>query len=159
MTRLLITGMSGTGKTSVLGELQARGFETVETDVDDWCVWGALPGSADEGWLWREGRMRELLARPRTRPLFISGCVANQGQFYPLFDHVVLLSAPVDVILERVRARTHNPYGKTPEQQAELLNHLRDVEPLLRAGADLELDSSRLGVGELADALIELSAR
>ena len=46
-------------------------------------------------------------------PLVVAGCVANQGQFYPLFGKVVLLSAPADVILARVQARTDNPYGKT----------------------------------------------
>ena len=148
--------MSGTGKSSVLDELRSRGYETVETDVDDWCEWGTLPGETDAGWLWREDRMRGLLERPRPGPLFVSGCVSNQGQFYPLFDHVVLLSAPADVILARVRARTNNGYGQTPEQQAEILGYLETVEPLLRRGATLELDSGRLTVAQMADELERL---
>lgn len=159
MSRILITGMSGTGKSSVLDELRTRGFETVETDVDDWCEWGTLAADTEAGWLWREDRLRELLEQPRTGPLFVSGCVANQGHLYGLFDHVVLLSAPADVILERVQARTTNPYGQTPEQQAEILGHLESVEPLLRRGAELELDSSRMTVKELADALVRMNVR
>jgi len=155
--RLLITGMSGTGKSSVLVVLQHRGYEVVETDVDDWCVWGALPGSEDAGWLWREDRMAELLERPRSRPLVVSGCVANQGTFYPRFEQVVLLSAPAEVILARVAGRTTNPYGKTPEERADILGFLRDVEPLLRRGADVEFDTSRRTVTELAEALIALT--
>ena len=154
--RVLITGLSGTGKSSVLAELEQHGCEIVETDVDDWCVWGALPGQTDEGWLWHEDRVRELLERPRTMPLFVAGCVANQGKFYDRFDKIVLLSAPADVILARVTARTNNPYGKTPEEQAEILGNLRDVEPLLRRGADVEFDTSRVTVPELADALLTL---
>lgn len=154
--RVLLTGMSGTGKSSVLAELARRGCEVVETDVGGWCVWGALPGSDDAGWLWREDWMRELLGRPRSVPLVVAGCVANQGQFYPLFGKVVLLSAPADVILARVQARTDNPYGKTPEDQAEILANLRDVEPLLRRGADMEFDTSGMTVAETADAVLAL---
>ncbi len=36
MKRVLLTGMSGTGKTSVIRALAARGFRAVDTD-DGWC--------------------------------------------------------------------------------------------------------------------------
>jgi shikimate kinase len=64
--------------------------------------------------------------------------VSNRGRFYDRFEHVVLLSAPIHVLLDRVRDRTNNPYGKTPEQQAAIEQYLVTVEPLLRAGATLE---------------------
>jgi hypothetical protein len=46
--------------------------------------------------------------------LFIAGCVGNQAAVYDRFDAVVLLSAPLDVILDRVADRT-NPLGSTAE--------------------------------------------
>ncbi len=42
----------------------------------------------------------------------VSGTVPNQGRFYDRFKHVVLLSAPVDVLLERTRTRTNNPTAR-----------------------------------------------
>ena len=87
--------------------------------------------------------------------LAVSGTVQNQARFYDLFDHVVLLSAPVEVLLERVRTRVNNPYGREPQHEAEIRGYARDVEPLLRRGATRELDG-RLPVAELADALEEL---
>jgi hypothetical protein len=86
------------------------------------------------------------------------GCasdVENQGLFYDRFDHVVLLSAPLDVLRDRLRARTNNPYGKTPEQLAEVMRYVETVEPLLRAGATLELDAER-PVSELSDVIERL---
>lgn len=147
MSRILITGMSGNGKTSVLEELARRGYRTVETDIDSWSVW------SDTGWLWDEQRMAALLAEESPVPLFVSGCVSNQGRFYDRFEKVVLLSAPLEVVLRRVKERANNPYGKTLEQQAEIALNLREVEPLLRRGADIELDSSRLTITEIADEL------
>lgn len=144
MARILITGASGTGKTTLLHELALRGHVTVDTDYDGW----TLPNG-----LWDEPRMRQLLA---TQPaIVVSGTVENQALFYGEFDHVVLLSAPLEVLLERVRTRTNNPYGRTSRQEAEIRAYVRDVEPLLRRGATLELDG-RLPVIELADAVGEL---
>ena len=155
MRRVLITGMSGTGKSSVIRELARRGFRAVDTDTDEWSEW-TTDAEGQPDWVWREAPLRELLAGG-DRPLFVCGCKSNQGAFYNQFDRVVLLSAPADVLLSRLRTRTDNPYGKTAAQQAEVLGYLETVEPLLRTGADLELDSGRLSVTELADALEALA--
>ncbi|WP_328414849.1 hypothetical protein OG470_21415 [Micromonospora sp. NBC_00389] len=72
----------------------------------------------------------------------MAGCKSNQGKFYPQFDHIVLLSAPADVLLARIATRTNNPYGKRPEERAAILQHLADVEPRLRATATVEIDTS-----------------
>jgi hypothetical protein len=43
--------------------------------------------------------------------LFVEGCVRNQSKFYDRFDAVVLLSAPADVILDRVARRRRTTTG------------------------------------------------
>jgi dephospho-CoA kinase len=131
--------MSGTGKTAALAELAKRGFEIVDTDVGGWTEWSDEEG----GYVWRGDRIAELLDRERDVTLYVSGTVSNQGRFYPRFDAVVLLSAPVDVLLSRVDSRTTNDYGKSVEEQALVLEHLAEVEPLLRATCTHELDASR----------------
>ena len=139
MPRVLLTGMSGAGKTTILDELRHRGHLTVDTDYDGW----ELPDRT-----WEEERMAALLAAEPD--VVVSGTVSNQGRFYDRFEHVVLLTAPVDLLLERVRRRTNNPYGATEEQRAEIAEYTRTVEPRLRAGATVELDGRR-SVSELAD--------
>ena len=57
---------------------------------------------------------------------------------YDRFDAVVLLSAPVDVILDRVANRA-NPFGSTAEHRTKIANDLAAFEPLLRVGADREI--------------------
>jgi len=37
--KVLITVMSGSGKTAVIGELQARGFTAIDLDTPDWSHW------------------------------------------------------------------------------------------------------------------------
>lgn len=160
MKRVLITGMSGTGKSSVIEALAARGFTAIDTDSDQWCEWqvGTEGESAEPDWIWRADRMAQLLRAPQSTALFVSGCKSNQGQFYPYFDQIVLLSVPPEIMLERIAARTNNPYGKTEAQRELILQHLNWVEPLLRARATVQIDTSRLSVAEVADRLAALVA-
>jgi dephospho-CoA kinase len=152
MTVVLVTGMSGTGKSTALTELARRGHRVVDTDYGDWTF--DEPGTER---LWREDRIEALLDDVDEDVLFVSGCVANQAKFYPRFDAVVLLSAPVDVILGRVATRETNDFGKTEEQRAAIVEDLETVEPLLRAGAMAEIDT-RAPVAEVADELERIAA-
>jgi dephospho-CoA kinase len=139
--RVLITGMSGTGKSTTLEKLGERGHRIVDTDSEQWSHWVTLPdGSTD--WVWREDAISELLTSHQQGTLFVAGCKSNQGKFYPLFNHVVLLSAPADIILTRIANRGNNNYGKSPEERELILQHLAEVEPLLRATATAEMDAS-----------------
>ncbi|WP_202630358.1 AAA family ATPase [Deinococcus alpinitundrae] len=157
MKRILITGMSGTGKSTVVGRLQARGFEAVDTDEAQWSEFAAAPGDIEPGWVWREERMRKFLAVPRSQSVFVSGCVSNQGKFYPEFDHVVLFSAPTEIILKRLESRTNNAYGKVPAEREEILGYLETVEPLLRRGADLEINTAEFSAEQITEKLIALT--
>lgn len=139
MARILITGMSGAGKTTLLGELPRRGHRTLDTDYDGWTL--------SDG-TWDEPRMSALLASDPS--LVLQGTVENQGRFYDYFAAIVLLSAPVEVLIERVSTRTNNSYGRAAEEQLLIRQQVLDVEPLLRKGATLELDGRR-PISELAD--------
>jgi len=128
--------MSAVGKSSVLTELARMGYDAVDTDYGDWIH------VVDGERMWREDRIEALLSEPRTGPLFVQGTVANQGRFYPRFAAVVLLSAPVQVIRERLRSRTTNNFGKTEIDRARILADIAEVEPLLRAACTHELDTT-----------------
>ena len=131
--------MSGTGKSSALAELRKRGFEVVDTDDPGWTQWD----DDDDGDVWSEDRIAELLERERDVVLYVSGTVSNQGRFYPRFDAVVLLSAPAEVLLHRMERRTTNDYGKSVEERRLVLEHLAEVEPRLRATCTHEIDATQ----------------
>jgi dephospho-CoA kinase len=149
---VLVTGMSGTGKSTALVELARRGYGVVDTDYDDWTEDVPCADGRGSERLWREDRIEALLGEHDDGVLFVSGCVRNQGKFYPRFDAVVLLSAPADVILERVAARETNDYGKTEAQLDLVVHDLATVEPLLRAAASAEIDT-RAPLDEVVDAV------
>lgn len=129
MARVLLTGMSGAGKSTVLDAVARRGYITVDTDYDGWELSNAL---------WDEPRMSALLSEHDT--IAVSGTAQNQGRFYDRFEHVIYLRVPLDVLLARVCTRTNNPYGKTADQHADITKYVAEVEPLIRRTSTLELD-------------------
>lgn len=147
MKKILVTGMSGTGKSALIEELVARGYKGVDLDDPGYSEYRVVPKQAGEAadrseWVWREEAVRELLVADDADVLFVAGCASNQWLFYGQFDHIVLLSAPVPVMLERLATRTTNAYGKHPDEVTEVLANHETIEPLLRRVATVEIDSS-----------------
>lgn len=153
MTRhpvILVTGMSGVGKTTALHELARRGYATIHTDDGPWIH--VVRGEP----LWREPLINDLLNRPRATALFVQGTVANQGRFYHRFDATVLLSAPIDIVFHRLDQRTNNPFGKTHGERRRIATDIAEVEPLLREAATHEIDTSR-PLPEVVETLIGIA--
>jgi len=148
---VLVTGMSGVGKSTVLAGLAQRGYITVDTDDGPWIE------VIDSEPLWRESLIDELLNQKRDAHLFVQGTVANQWHFYDHFDAVVLLTAPTDVVLDRVRRRTNNPFGKAEDERARILADIAEIEPLLRRSATHEINTTR-PLPEVIDVLVGIAA-
>ena len=149
MRRVLLTGMSGTGKSSVIGALAARGYKAVDTD-DGWCE--ALPDGRQR---WREEAIEQLLATEDAEVLFVAGCEENQVRFHPRFDVIILLSAPAEILAGRLASRTSNSYGKTPGELRRVFDDLQVVEPLLRNAADYEI-STTMPLNDVVTAVLRL---
>ena len=133
MKRVLLTGMSGTGKSSVIRALADLGYKAIDTD-DGWCE--QLPDGRQR---WREDAIASLLATEDADVLFVAGCEENQVRFHPQFDHIILLSAPTQIMMQRLVDRTGNSFGKRHGDLGRVLSDTENIEPLLRRAADREI--------------------
>ena len=102
--------------------------------------------------------MDALLARQVTGWLFVAGCASNQGSFYDRFDAVVLLSAPRELMLQRIARRSTNSFGKSAHERLRILADLEAVEPLLRASSTAEIVTT-IPVVKVVDALESIARR
>ena len=133
--RVLLTGMSGTGKSALVQELRRRGHVAHDADDD-----GFSERRADGRWGWRVDAVADLLAQETDGPVFFAGC--SEEQIGLPFDLRVLLTAPRAVLVERLRTRTGNGYGRDGAELSNVLADLAEVEPLLRRSADLVLTTT-----------------
>jgi dephospho-CoA kinase len=150
--------MSGTGKSTALNLLEQRRYRVVDTDFGEWIEDIPRPNGAGVEPQWREDRIDALIADHERsgEQLFIAGTVWNQGRFHPRFDEVVLLSAPLAVILDRIADRDTNPFGKTAVERDRIVADTSEIEPLLRSSATVEIDT-RTPVAEVVDQLAALA--
>ncbi|WP_207216491.1 AAA family ATPase [Xylanimonas ulmi] len=141
---VLLTGMSGAGKTAALRGLAARGHAVADLDYDGHSVLVRAPGQP-VGWeqVWDLVRVRARIDAHGAGVLFLAGTAPNQSEVYDRLDAVVLLTAPREVLLARVAARTDNPYGKDAAGRAQIEHDIDAVEPLLRRGATHVVSSDR----------------
>jgi dephospho-CoA kinase len=144
---VLLTGMSGVGKSALVAELRGRGYPAYDADDD-----GFSEPRADGRWGWRSDRVAELLAREPGGPAFFAGCSEEQAELP--FALRVLLTAPREVLVQRLRTRRGNGYGKDPAELSQVLDDLAEIEPLLRRSADLVLPATER-TARLADTLLE----
>jgi len=145
--RILITGMSGSGKSSVTGRLAALGYVAIDADAPGYSAEVPAPEGELTGigpgrdWVWQEDAIWAVLERPDPI-IFLAGCSPNQGTFYPALTHIILLTVSPALITERLTTRSNNAFGKDPAELARALALQAEIEPLLRRVAGHVIDTS-----------------
>ena len=151
MRTLALTGVPGTGKTTIAAALAQRGVPVV--DLNEFARATGLLGPMDE----RRGSYivdtRKLAKRLRAALVGLDDpCVVVEGHFAHEMDvdAIVLLRCDPLVLLERLRARGWNEEKVRENVEAEALDVLA-AEVLERGLPSAELDVTRLGVEDAAE--------
>jgi broad-specificity NMP kinase len=138
MKRILITGMSGVGKSAVIASLRTKAFACIDMDEPGWSYVDDYGHQR-----WHIDRLREAMHDASNDLLFVAGCSEDQALLYDEFAAVILLSLPSSTLLHRIQNRTENPYGKTSAELDYILQNLVETEPLLRKRCTHEIITTK----------------
>lgn len=133
MGKYLITGVAGTGKTTIVDELAKRGYTAYSTDeipeatqLEDLRTGEFIQKSGQPidfsryGWNWQEEGLKKLLAS--ADDVFIGASVSNLHTFCGLFDKIFVLTLQEDILRQRLATRSKDDdYGKHPDDLARVL--------------------------------------
>jgi gluconate kinase len=156
--KYLITGIAGSGKTTVADALADLGYHAYSTDdlpgvtrfendrgqPTDWPD-GAIDWSI-YAWNWQEAALQQLLAGADT--VFVAAITSNQASFYHLFEAIFVLIVDKATVRHRLLSRTSHDFGKHPDELAGILSGHADAQrELLGAPRAVAIDATRpLGV-------------
>jgi len=141
--KILLTGITGTGKTTILAELQKRGYMVVDLDATGMCRWKNKetneiteygPIGRDYKWLTEHGWycdtdiLKKLLSCIREdKDVFVAVITENIEEVVDEFDKTFIFVADDGIIKERLDKRTNNHFAKKEEEQDFVLKHSREL--------------------------------
>ena len=146
--KILLTGMSGVGKSTLLRALKTPDNLTVDMDYDGWIKYSDAYGERAIDTV----RVLRLFEAHPGREIILCGTAINQGELYAHLDRVIVLIAPLDVMHRRIMERTNNPFGKSRGEWARIVRDKAETEPLLLRGCSHVVDTS----GTLEEALARI---
>jgi len=167
--RYYITGVCGTGKSTIAEELNKRGILAIDQDSKEYgfCNWKHNQtkekvefeyGIGKEfleahDWYCDIEKLKETL-NSIEGIVFVCGVTANQDQYLDLFDKVFLLQCPVEVFTKRIDTRDTNHFGKHISEKEHILDWYQELEERLINKGAIVINSDA-PVNAIADVILE----
>lgn len=162
--RILITGIAGTGKTTVLSELQKHGYVVIDLDATGICTWKNIstgdtteygPDGRDQKWINEHGwycnidTLKKLLSCIREdKDVFVAGVSENMEEVAAEFDKVFFLDASDDEIKRRLLQRTNNHFGKKEDEQEAILSWRKELMSKVKNFTEVEANKTPTEIAE-----------
>lgn len=170
MKKVFITGVSGTGKTTIANTLNAKGLYTISLDeTPNLCFWkNKTTGEKIE----REVELNETfinahdwicdinllvkLMNTDKEIIFVLGVAANQKEFMYLFDKTIVLQCTPATLIKRLTERKDNDFGKDPTAQALVLSWYKEFEEDLIDKGAIPINTEA-SIKDVADTIIKIA--
>ena len=138
MALVYITGVSGSGKSSIRNALRTLGYETYDVDETDISIITELktgnlvemaPANLRENdwfrrhsWTILPSAINRLKDLSDNKLVFLCGAAKNDKNYWDIFDLVICLDINEKELRRRIANRKDNDYGKNSLELQEILN-------------------------------------
>jgi hypothetical protein len=168
MSAVLITGMSGAGKSAIASVLARRGLAAIDSDNDPWLARSVdLDGNVAEdsptpdfawlarhSWAWNPARLDELIRAAGPATLYVCGGADNELELADRFTQVFLLELDEPTMLARLDGPSRdNDWGRIGDTREYLRRKLPKVQDRLRAFGAIPIDA-RQPLDHVVDAIL-----
>ncbi len=144
MSLFYVTGVPGTGKSTVQQALQQRGYEAHDIDEPDFG--GPVNKATGESttvppieerspnWFdeheWRISRpaIEDLKARSEGKNVYLCGTATTENLVWDLFDKVLYLNIDEETLKSRIATRADNDFGKTENELQLILERYKSAK-------------------------------
>lgn len=166
--KVLITGVSGTGKSTISKALRERGLTAIDfSDIRGMCFWKDLKTNEKVQYSpiqspdWFENRdyfcdldrLKEVLSQHEN--LIMTGVTSgNIAEYLPLFDKVILLQCQPETFTHRMATRVAI-FGKTQAERDDVIEWQKEFDPLLLSHGAIPINTE----GELDDVVDKIVAQ
>ena len=76
--------------------------------------------------------------------IFFSGTTINQKEIYPYLDFIITLTAPIEIMHERILSRENNSFGKSNHDWEKIKNDKREFEQLIMKSSDFVISTDKI---------------
>jgi adenylate kinase family enzyme len=168
MSAVLITGMSGAGKSTIAEVLTRRGLTSIDADNDPLLARSvdsdgnvvedlSIPDFAwlaRHSWEWNPARLDELIRAAAPATLYVCGGAANELELADRFTQVFLLEMDEPTMLARLDAPGRdNDWGRIGDTREYLRRRLPGHQDRLRAFGAIPIDARR-PLDQVVDAIL-----
>lgn len=168
---ILITGIAGTGKTSIISFLKQQGYAAYSIeDIKGICrminretseiitheISLNLETLKKYDWICDIKAVQDLMQQNRDGLVFYSGTAANIDDLLSLFDQIILLQADKKELSRRLTERVNNHFGKSKEVQDWLFDQQIERDKALIQKGALPIDATQ-DIMTLASNIIQMS--
>lgn len=143
----LISGLPGTGKTSVCLELKNRGYKAIDADR-------TLAVKNNAGWVWEIDKFESATNVVDSDFIFVCGSAKNRDDFMDRFEKIFILNVDDETMKYRLKNRTNNNFGKDPQVLARQIANNSGVKSYSEKRGRIVIDATN----PLSDAVDQIIA-
>ncbi len=172
MSLIFITGVSGTGKSTVCQGLKSRGYEAYDVDDDGLGRWqnkesGYIhPKSSIKAhqrtqsfldnhlWVVPRQKVEDLAKLAMNKKVFLCGVFSNENEMFDLFSKIIALTIDKETLINRIKSRTNNDFGKSEHELIHILDWHKEVNKSYKRSGHVIIDSTK-GLDQVIDDIIK----